>query len=99
MIQLGMTDSPAVRELLNSGELQLDYLEVHGPYVQDCHLNRPGWREGRLIDAHLALEEDDYQLFEQILYRCQPWSVTLEYNHDPVNILSQIRRLREILNR
>lgn len=31
-----MTDSPAVRELLNSGELQLDYLEVHGLYVQNA---------------------------------------------------------------
>ena len=67
--------------------------------VRQIHLNRPGWREGRLVDAHLALEEDDYQIFEQILSRCQPWSVTLEYNHDPENILSQIRQLRDILNR
>ncbi len=65
--------------------------------IRQIHLNHPGWREGRLVDAHLALEEDDYQLFEQILSRCQPWSVTLEYNHDPENILSQIKRLREIL--
>jgi len=67
--------------------------------IRQIHLNCPGWREGRLVDAHLALEEDDYQLFEQILSRCQTWSVTLEYNHEPENILSQIRRLREILNR
>jgi hypothetical protein len=67
--------------------------------VRQIHLNRPGWREGCLVDAHLKLEEDDYQIFEQILSRCQPWSVTLEYNHDPENILSQIRQLRDILNR
>jgi uncharacterized protein (UPF0276 family) len=67
--------------------------------VRQIHLNRPGWRDGRLVDAHLALEEEDYLLFEKILSRCQPWSVTLEYNHDPGNILSQITRLREILNR
>ncbi len=67
--------------------------------VRQIHLNRPGMRDGRLVDAHLALEEEDYLLFEKILSRCQPWSVTLEYNHDPENILSQITRLREILNR
>ncbi|PKO04398.1 MAG: hypothetical protein CVU41_17120 [Chloroflexi bacterium HGW-Chloroflexi-3] len=67
--------------------------------IRQIHLNHPGWRDGRLVDAHLALEEEDYPLFEQILSRCQPWSVTLEYNHDPENILSQIKRLREILNR
>jgi hypothetical protein len=67
--------------------------------IRQIHLNCPGWREGRLVDAHLALEEDDYQLFEQILSRCQPWSVTLEYNHDSENILSQIRQLRDFLNR
>lgn len=67
--------------------------------VRQIHLNRPGWRNGRLVDAHLALEADDYQLLEQILSRCQPLSVTLEYNHDPENILSQIKHLREILNK
>ncbi len=65
--------------------------------VRQIHLNRPGWRNGRLVDAHLALEKEDYLLFEQILDRCQPWAVTLEYNHDRENILSQIKRLREIL--
>ena len=65
--------------------------------VRQIHLNPPGWREGRLVDAHLTLEEEDFQLFEQILHNSQPWAVTLEYNHDPENILSQIKRLREIL--
>ncbi|MBE0687817.1 MAG: DUF692 family protein [Anaerolineaceae bacterium] len=67
--------------------------------VRQIHLNRPGWRDDRLVDAHLALDEEDYILFEQILSFCQPWSVTLEYNYDPENILCQIKRLREILNR
>lgn len=66
--------------------------------VRQIHLNRPGWREGRLVDAHLAMEEDDYHLFEQVLKRCQPWSVTLEYNHDRERIPPQINRIREILN-
>ncbi len=33
MIQIGMTDCPPVRRLLERGELALDYVEVHGPYV------------------------------------------------------------------
>ncbi|MBW6474782.1 MAG: DUF692 family protein [Anaerolineaceae bacterium] len=67
--------------------------------VRQIHLNRPGWREGRLVDSHLALEEEDYLLFEQLLSRCQPWSVTLEYNQDQDNIRSQFNLLREILKR
>jgi uncharacterized protein (UPF0276 family) len=65
--------------------------------VRQIHLNRPGWREGRLLDSHLALEDDDYQLFERILQRCQPWSITLEYNHDSDLIPLQIERLWGIL--
>lgn len=65
--------------------------------VRQIHLNRPGWREGRLVDAHLAMEEEDYHLFEQLLQRCQPWSVTLEYNHNSELIPIQINRIREIL--
>jgi len=34
MIRLGMTDCPSVRRLLESGQLALDYLEVHGPYLE-----------------------------------------------------------------
>ena len=67
--------------------------------IRQIHLNRPCWRDGRLFDGHLSLEEEDYELFEKILSQCQPWSVTLEYNHDPDNIRSQIKRLREILKR
>lgn len=66
--------------------------------VRQIHLNRPGWRDNRLVDSHLALEEEDYQLFENILSQCQPWAVTLEYNKDHDLIWSQIEQLREILS-
>jgi uncharacterized protein (UPF0276 family) len=66
--------------------------------IRQIHLNRPGWRDDRLVDSHLALEEEDYQLFENILNRCQPWAVTLEYNKDHALIRSQIDRLRQILS-
>ena len=48
--------------------------------VRQIHLNRPGWREGRLVDSHQMLEDEDYALLEFILKRTQPWAVTLEYN-------------------
>lgn len=66
--------------------------------IRQIHLNRPGWRDDRLVDSHLALEEEDYQLFENILSQSQPWAVTLEYNKDHDLIRSQIERLHEILS-
>ena len=42
MIQLGMTDCPAVRALMGRGALELDYLEVHGPYVEAARRAYPG---------------------------------------------------------
>jgi len=67
--------------------------------IRQIHLNRPGLRDERLVDTHLALEEEDYVLFEEILSQCQPWAVTLEYNRDTKNTLLQTKRLREIINR
>lgn len=67
--------------------------------VRQIHLNRPGWRDNRLVDAHLALVEEDYILFEKILERCRPWAVTLEYQQDPDQIVNQFTRLREMITR
>lgn len=41
MIQLGMTDCQPVRRLLKSGELVLDYVEVHGPFAADARAVMP----------------------------------------------------------
>ena len=41
MIQLGMTDCPVVRELLDTNQLNLDYLEVHGPFVTSARQAYP----------------------------------------------------------
>jgi uncharacterized protein (UPF0276 family) len=65
--------------------------------VRQIHLNRPGWREGRLVDSHQMLEDDDYALLESVLKDTHPWAVTLEYNLDQNQIPQQIRRLRKIL--
>ncbi len=65
--------------------------------IRQIHLNSPGWKNGRLMDTHHALTEEDYQLFAKILKQCQPLAVTLEYNQDPEQTLVQISRLREIV--
>jgi uncharacterized protein (UPF0276 family) len=66
--------------------------------IRQIHLNRPGWQDNRLVDAHLALETDDYNLFEIVLKHCQPWAVTLEYNQERSLIPPMIERIREIIN-
>ena len=65
--------------------------------VRQIHLNRPGWRDGRLVDSHQMLEDDGYALLESVLKVTHPWAVTLEYNLDQNQIPQQIRRLRKIL--
>ncbi|PKN83986.1 MAG: hypothetical protein CVU46_15480 [Chloroflexi bacterium HGW-Chloroflexi-8] len=67
--------------------------------VRQIHLNRPGWQELRLVDAHLALEEEDYALFESVFERTHPWAVTLEYNRDKNRIAGQVQQLRQIMGK
>lgn len=66
--------------------------------VRQIHLNRPGLRDGRLVDSHLDLSEQDYQLLDETLQKTNPWSITLEYNRDGQKALQQITRLREIMS-
>ena len=41
MIQLGMTDCAAVRNLMDKNEITLDYLEVHGPFLENARAAYP----------------------------------------------------------
>jgi uncharacterized protein (UPF0276 family) len=74
-------------------QLPLDSLvEIHvsGP--------RPGpYPDGRLVDAHQPMQEADYQLLAWVLARARPRAVTLEYSKDRAQIVSQLVRLRAIL--
>jgi uncharacterized protein len=65
--------------------------------VRQIHINHPGWRAGRRVDSHEALEEEDYLLLQDVLGRCSPWSLTLEYNRDEAGLLDQVEHLRSIL--
>lgn len=66
--------------------------------VGQIHVNHPESNGTRLWDAHEALREEDYELLEWSLVRCQPRAVTLEYNRDEAEILTQTGRLRQILD-
>lgn len=75
-------------------QLPLDRLtEIHvsGP--------RPSPADGRLLDAHEALQEEDYALLAWVLERARPQAVTLEYDRDPVQLEAQLLRLQELLGR
>lgn len=65
--------------------------------VRQIHINHPGWRDGRRVDSHEALQDEDYDLLQWVLEQCSPWSLTLEYNRDEGQIPPQIERLRRLL--
>ncbi len=65
--------------------------------VRQIHLNRPGYRDGRLVDSHLDLLTADYRLLEETLKKTSPWAITLEYNRDADKAVEQITQLRKII--
>jgi uncharacterized protein (UPF0276 family) len=81
-----------VRDYL--ARLPLDRLvEIHvsGP--------RPGpYPDGRLIDAHQPMLEVDYDLLAWVLAHSRPQAVTLEYSKDRAQIVTQLIRLRALLD-
>lgn len=81
-----------VREYI--AQLPLDRLvEIHvsGP--------RPSPADGRLLDAHEPLQEEDYALLAWVLERAQPQAVTLEYDRERAPLEAQLLRLQESLGR
>jgi uncharacterized protein (UPF0276 family) len=77
-------------------------------YVQALLLNRlveihvSGPRHvrdnGRLIDAHKSLQEEDYSLLERVLELARPKAVSLEYWRDNKQLEQQLGRLRQIVD-
>ncbi|MCE1253618.1 MAG: DUF692 family protein [Anaerolineae bacterium] len=75
-----------------------DYLsQIPLDRVRQIHINHPGLRDGRRVDSHEALQEEDYELLQWVLQFCSPWALTLEYNRDEEQIPPQLERLRRIL--
>ncbi len=66
--------------------------------VVELHLSAPRRRQdGRLMDAHESLREEEYALLEWLHRRVSPQIVTLEYWKDPRELAGQVVRLREVL--
>lgn len=68
--------------------------------VVEMHLSAPGLLEnGRLMDAHDPLREEDYDLLRRVLECCAPQVATLEYWKEPQPLLQQVVRLKKELAR
>jgi uncharacterized protein (UPF0276 family) len=68
--------------------------------VVEMHLSAPSMMEnGRLMDAHDPLREEDYYLLGQLLGRCAPQVATLEYWREPQALRQQVVRLKKELAR
>ncbi len=66
--------------------------------VVEVHLSAPvRLEDGRLVDAHEPLREEDYDLLRWLLARATPQLVTLEYWKEPRALLEQVLRLKEQL--
>jgi len=66
--------------------------------VWQLHISSPRWSDGRLVDAHETLTEQDYALLQDVLAKTQPRAITLEYHRDAAALCTQIERLRLILD-
>lgn len=64
--------------------------------VYQIHVNRPGKRNGRLVDSHDGMQDEDYDLLAQTLTRCRCRAITLEYGQDAEVIVSQLEEIRKI---
>jgi hypothetical protein len=68
--------------------------------VVEIHVSAPSQlKDGRQMDAHEPLREEDYYLLTWLLERTRPQVVTLEYWKDPQALLEQVTRLRSQLAR
>jgi uncharacterized protein (UPF0276 family) len=66
--------------------------------VRQLHVSSPRPRgDGTLADVHEALIAEDYLLIADLLRRCRPAVLTLEYSRDAGLLLDQVARLRALL--
>jgi uncharacterized protein (UPF0276 family) len=65
--------------------------------VVQVHVSGPRLWQGRLVDAHESLQEEDYELLAFVLARTRPEMVTLEYIRERETLHQQLSRLRELL--
>lgn len=81
-----------------SPEQYLDRLPLDR--IVEIHLSAPSLMEdGRLMDGHDALREEDYYLLSWLLARCAPQVAALEYWKEPEALREQMVRLKKELVR
>ncbi len=61
------------------------------------HASSPRMQDGRLVDAHQPLQEEDMRLLEFALARCQPQALTLEYIREKDALRDQLCALRGLI--
>jgi uncharacterized protein (UPF0276 family) len=64
----------------------------------EVHVSGPRMRDGRMVDSHEPLDDDDLDLLSWLLARCAPRVVTLEYARDVTVFPDQILRLKRVLD-
>jgi uncharacterized protein (UPF0276 family) len=64
----------------------------------EVHVSGPRMREGRMVDSHEPLDDDDLDLLTWVLARTTPHVVTLEYARDVAEFPDQIARLKRVLD-
>jgi uncharacterized protein (UPF0276 family) len=81
----------------NLGMAVCDYLQLLPlERVVQVHASGPRRVDGCLVDAHQALQKEDYDLLEFILAKTHPQVVTLEYIQEADALRQQLVRLRSI---
>jgi hypothetical protein len=82
------------------GEPASDYIaRLPLDRLTEIHVSGPRLSpdDGRLLDAHEPLQEEDYTLLAWVLERARPQAVTLEYDRDRAQLEAQLLRLQELL--
>lgn len=64
----------------------------------EVHVSGPRMRDGRMVDSHEPLDDDDLALLTWLLARTTPQVVTLEYARDAAEFPDQIMRLNQVLD-
>lgn len=64
----------------------------------EVHVSGPRMQDGRMVDCHEPLDDDDLELLTWLLARARPQVVTLEYARDVAEFPDQIVRLKRVLD-
>ena len=64
----------------------------------EIHMSGPRRIDGRLVDRHEPMVEEDLALLRWVLERAWPQAVTLEFSKDRAQVRDQLLHLRRLLD-